>query len=119
PIKVRGQVQKLDTYQVERAKPRAFRVLLHGVEGIETRMIGREAEFKHLQKAFLTALEDSESQVVSIVGDAGVGKSRLLYEFDKWGELRPEQYFLFSGRASPTMSQQSYALIRDMLSFRF
>lgn len=119
PIKVRGQVQKLDTYQVERAKPRAFRVLLHGVEGIETRMIGREAEFKHLQKAFLLAVDDSETQVVSIVGDAGVGKSRLLYEFDKWGELRPEQYFLFSGRASPTMSEQSYALIRDMLSFRF
>lgn len=28
--------------------------------------------------------------MVTIVGVAGVGKSRLLYEFDNWIELRPE-----------------------------
>lgn len=119
PLKMRGRIEKVMTYQVDRAKPRAFRVMLHGVEGIETQLIGRDAEFKQLQKAFLIAAEDGETQVVTLVGDAGVGKSRLLYEFDKWGELRPEQYFIFSGRATPAMTQRPYALIRDVLSFRF
>lgn len=119
PIKVRGRTEKVMTYQVDRAKPRAFRVALHGVEGIETQLIGRDAEFKQIQKAFLIAVEDGETQVVTLVGDAGVGKSRLLYEFDKWGELRPELYFIFSGRATPAMPLRPYALIRDMLDFRF
>ncbi len=118
-LKVRGRAEKVMTYQVERAKPRAFRIMPHGVEGIETQLIGRDAEFKQLQKAFLIAVEDGETQVMTLVGDAGVGKSRLLYEFDKWSELRPEQYFIFSGRATPAMTQRPYALIRDVLSFRF
>lgn len=119
PVKMRGRAEQVMTYQVERTKPRAFRVRLPGVEGIETRLIGRDAEFKQLQKAFLIAVEDGETQVVTLVGDAGVGKSRLLYEFDKWSDLRPEHYFSFSGRATPAMTQHPYALIRDVLSFRF
>lgn len=119
PLKVRGRAEKVMTYQVERAKARAFRVALHGIEGIETQLIGRDAEFKQLQKAFLVAVEDSETQVVTLVGDAGVGKSRLFYEFDKWSDLRPEQYFSFSGRATPAMTQHPYALIRDMMLLRF
>lgn len=118
-LKVRGRAEKVLTYQVERVKPRAFRVVQRGVEGIETQLIGRDAEFKQLQKAFLIAVEDGEAQVVTLVGDAGVGKSRLLYEFDKWSDLRPEQYFIFSGRATPAMTLRPYALIRDMLAFRF
>ena len=35
-----------------RAKPRAFRVGTRGIEGVETRMIGRDAELEALQDAF-------------------------------------------------------------------
>ena len=48
--------------------------------GTLTRFVGRTEEFNTL----LRALEDANSglgRVVSVVGDAGVGKSRLLYEF--------------------------------------
>jgi len=38
---------------------------LRGVEGIETRTIGREAKLKHLQEAFYPAMEDGELQMVS------------------------------------------------------
>ena len=90
---------------------------LRGVEGIETRMVGREAELKHLQDAFRTACEDAELQVVTITGDAGVGKSRLLYEFDLWSELLPEQFYYFKGRAAPEMQGLPHSLIRDLLAF--
>jgi len=119
PLKMRGRAETVTTFRVVAAKPRAFRIMLRGVEGVETRMIGREAEFKRLQQAFLIALEDSETQVVTIVSEAGIGKSRLLYEFDKWGELRPEQVRVFSGRATPAMTQRPYALVRDIIAVRF
>ncbi len=119
PLKLRGRAEKINTYRITAAKARAFRVVLRGVEGIETLLVGRDAEFKHLQKAFLTAFEDSETQVVTVVSEPGIGKSRLLYEFDKWAELRPELYRVFNGRATPAMTQRPYALIRDIISTRF
>lgn len=117
--KARGKKQPVQTYLVTRVKPRAFRRPVRGVEGIETRMIGRVAELTRLQEAFYAAMEDRELQMVTIIGEAGVGKSRLLQEFDNWAELLPEQFYLFKGRATREMQHLPYALIRDVMAFRF
>jgi len=118
-MRVRGRKEPVAVYRVTGAKARAFRRETRGLEGVETRMIGREAEFKQLQNAFLNAVEDRETQVVTVLSEAGVGKSRLLYEFANWSDLRPEKYRIFRGRATPIMTNRPYALLRDILSFRF
>jgi ABC-type oligopeptide transport system substrate-binding subunit len=92
---------------------------MRGVEGIETRMVGREAELKHLQEAFYATMEERELQLVTIAGDAGVGKSRLLHEFDIWAEALPERFYYFKGRASQEMQNLPYGLMRDLIAFRF
>jgi tetratricopeptide (TPR) repeat protein len=109
----------LKVYRVLAAKARAFHRSARGVEGVETRMVGRESELKLLQDAFLDAVEERETQVVTVVGGAGLGKSRLLFEFTEWSDLHPEQFWLLRGRARPEMTQRPYALLRDLLSFRF
>lgn len=124
PLKVRqrgasARREALKVYRVLAAKARPFRVNVRGVEGVETQMVGREAELKQLQYALLDAIEDQETQVVTIIGEVGMGKSRLLYEFINWAELRSEQFWLLRGRATPEMSNRPYALIRDVISFRF
>jgi len=91
PIQVKGKSRPVHTYLVQRAKPRAFRMETRGVKGIETRMVGREAELLTLQNIFRDAMEDAETRIVTVVGEAGVGKSRLLYEFEEWIELLPEE----------------------------
>jgi ABC-type oligopeptide transport system substrate-binding subunit/class 3 adenylate cyclase len=119
PLRVKGKKQPVQNYLLQRAKPRAFRKGTRGVEGIETRMIGRQAELKRLQEAFYTATEDRELQLVTITGEAGVGKSRLLHEFDIWAEALAERYFFFKGRALQEMQRLPYSLIRDLFAFRF
>jgi ABC-type oligopeptide transport system substrate-binding subunit/class 3 adenylate cyclase len=119
PLAVKGKGEPVQTYLIQRAKPRAFHKPLRGVEGIETRMVGREAELKHLQESFYTAIEESELQLVTIAGEAGVGKSRLLHEFDLWSDLLPEQFYYFKGRAVHEMQNSPYGLIRDLVAFRF
>jgi ABC-type oligopeptide transport system substrate-binding subunit/class 3 adenylate cyclase len=119
PLAVKGKAEPVQTYLVEGAKPRAFRKPVRGVEGVETRMVGREAELKHLQDAFLTTREDSELQKVTVTGEAGVGKSRLLHEFDLWAEDLPDRFFYFQGRAFSEMRDTPYGLLRNLLSFRF
>src|SRR5262249_18056287 len=84
-----------------------------------TRLVGREAELKQLQNAWLDAVEDSETQVVTVIGEAGMGKSRLLDEFDRWADLRPQRYWIFRGRATTATTRRPYALLRDVLAFRF
>jgi tetratricopeptide (TPR) repeat protein len=106
---------------VRAAKPRAFRVPTRGVEGIETRTIGRESELRRLQLALSAVAEQRETYLVTVVGDAGMGKSRLLYEFSNWMELRSGTLgvWLFRGRATQEMTRLPYALVRDLFAFRF
>jgi serine/threonine protein kinase/tetratricopeptide (TPR) repeat protein len=116
---VEGKAEPVQVYRVLRAKPRAFRLGTRGVEGIETRMIGRQAELDRLMDAMQTVIEDQELQVVTVIGDAGLGKSRLLYEFMNEVELSPQQVRVFNGRASEAMRGLPYSLVRNVLSFRF
>ncbi len=119
PLKVKGKVEPVQAYVVQQAKPRAFRMATRGVEGIETRMVGRDAELLTLQNAFHDVVEEAETRVVTIVGDAGVGKSRLLYEFENWIELLPGEIYYFKGRAAPELRTIPYGIIRDMFRYRF
>jgi ABC-type oligopeptide transport system substrate-binding subunit/class 3 adenylate cyclase len=119
PLQVKGKRESVRTYLLQRAKPRAFRKGTRGVEGIETRMIGRQAELTRLQEAFHTAVEDGDLQMVTVVGEAGVGKSRLLHEFDNWAELRPETFYYFKGRALQELHSLPYSLLRSLFAFRF
>ncbi len=52
------------------------------------------------------------------MGDAGVGKSRLLFDFDAWLAERPETVWWFRGRASPSTRTSASALLRDVMAAR-
>jgi class 3 adenylate cyclase len=118
PLAVKGVAEPISTYLVLRAKARAFRVATRGVEGVETRMIGRDAELEQLQQAFKRVVREGRLVRVAVVAEAGLGKSRLLYEFENWAEARPEAFCIFQGRANPQTQSQPYGLLRDMLSWR-
>ena len=119
PISVKGKVEPIQVYVVERAKPRAFRAGTRGVEGVEIPMIGRHNELECLLDALQTAIDDRALQVVTILGEAGLGKSRLLYEFDNKVEVMPEHVQIFNARATESTRGLPFSLVRDLFSFRF
>jgi predicted ATPase/class 3 adenylate cyclase/tRNA A-37 threonylcarbamoyl transferase component Bud32 len=119
PLRVRGRKEPLEVYLAMQVKPRAFRLKARGIEGVETKMIGREIELRLLQEALTLTLEDGETQVVTVVGDAGVGKSRLLFEFSSWTDLQEQTVWFFQARATQPSMLQPYSLTRDLFSFRF
>jgi predicted ATPase/class 3 adenylate cyclase len=118
-LNVGGRAEPVRTYVVERAKPRAFRLRTRGVEGVETRMVGRQAELSRMRDALQTVVEDRELQAVTVLGEAGLGKSRLLDEFGAEVELLPERVQVFQGRAGQWTRGLPYALLRDVFSHRF
>ena len=114
PISVKGVGQSLRTYLVERVTPRIFCTTSRGIEGMQTRMVGRESELRVLQAAFNVTIAERRGRAVTVVGDAGLGKSRLLAEFQQSLDLRT--CWLLAGRAHPRSALRPYGLVRDMLT---
>ena len=64
-------------------------------------------------------MDKEHTQTVTVVGEAGVGKSRLLYEFQDWLELLPERQRIYQGYGRQETQQLPYALLRDLFAFHF
>jgi class 3 adenylate cyclase/tetratricopeptide (TPR) repeat protein len=119
PLLVKGVDEPIQSYLVVRAKPRSFRIGTRGIEGVATRMVGRDRELEVLQEAFKRLFTEPKLAAVTVIGEAGVGKSRLLYEFEAWSEAQPETIFMFRGRANPHTHTQPFGLLRDIIAWRF
>ena len=116
----RASTQPVRTYLVLRARPRAFRVATRGIEGVETRMIGRERRAAGAASCLRCVMAPGRRLAARmVVADAGVGKSRLLYEFDNWADARPERFFIFQARATPqTRRPTLFGLLHDLFAWR-
>lgn len=119
PIMVKGKSEPVQVYTVNSVRPRAFRVPTRGVEGIETRTIGREEELVKMQAIFKQVMEARQLHLINIVAEAGTGKSRLLYEFTRWLNPQSDSIQLFKGRATQEIEQIPYSLLRDIFSASF
>ncbi len=118
-LMVKGKTEPLQTYVIQRVRPRTFRIGRRGVEGVTTRMVGRETEFQTIQSALEQCAINSHVTVVIVKGEAGLGKSRLIYEFEAWLESHRTEYYLFKGRADEETMSLPYSLLRDVFCDRF
>ena len=98
PVTIRGKSDPVQVYLVLGAKPRRSFLTGRGVEGVETHLVGRDSEMVLLQSGLQTAVSTGVGQVITIVGDAGVGKSRLIQEYTDWAVAQPQELPMFRGR---------------------
>lgn len=77
PIKVKGKQEPLTVYELLHAKLQPDKS--RGVEGLFSPLVGRDAERQALVEC-LEKLPISKGQIAMILGEAGIGKSRLLAE---------------------------------------
>lgn len=119
PLWVKGKREPVQTYLVKNEKPRAFPLDPQPVAGLESATVGREAEMALLRETLQEVMATGTPRIITIVGGAGVGKSRLLYELQNWMELVDRVFWLFRGQAELQSGTMPYALVRNLLSFRF
>jgi class 3 adenylate cyclase/tetratricopeptide (TPR) repeat protein len=82
---------------------RAVRVLadvggVQRVDGLEAPLIGRDAELRTVKEQFHVAAERQVARLVLVSGPAGVGKSRLGWEFEKYLDGLVEDVWWHRGR---------------------
>lgn len=110
PFDVKGKSEPVTAHQVLGVSERAQ--VFGGERGELTPFVGHGAELAQLESCF-DQLDTGLAQVVSIVGDAGIGKSRLVHEFKKRLAGRP--YELFETRCSSITRSVPYAPWVSML----
>jgi class 3 adenylate cyclase/tetratricopeptide (TPR) repeat protein len=81
----------------------------------QTPLIGRDDDLALLRSTFARSLRDSSTQLVTVTGEPGVGKTRLLAEFRLWVDDRPELVFWRQGRSLPYGEGISYWALGEMV----
>ena len=79
PVNVKGLPEAVEVYEITGVGVARSRLQAAAASGL-TRFVGRDAETEQLRKA-LEQAQAGHGQVVGVVGEPGLGKSRLFFEF--------------------------------------
>lgn len=110
-VSVKGVPTRVQTYQVTGAREVYGRIDVARERGF-SRLVGRERELELLSHCF-AMVRSGRGQAISIIGDAGLGKSRLLYEYRQ--ALAGEYLIWLDGHCSPYGTALAYQPVVDVL----
>ena len=109
---VKGKKNPIRVYKVLSAK----KDILHSRMGAErlvySKMVGRHQQLDHLELQLMNVI-NGQGSVISIIGEAGIGKSRLVAEMKKSAVMK--RIFLLEGRAVSIGRHLSFHPIIDLL----
>jgi class 3 adenylate cyclase/tetratricopeptide (TPR) repeat protein len=115
PLAIKGVDARVRSYVVQRIRPRVQQIVSRGIEGLRTRIVGRDRELGHLHATFDVVAAQRRARAITIIGDAGLGKTRLLAEFQETLEIRGAKFTALTARAHPRSALQPYDLLRDLV----
>ncbi|MDM7999520.1 MAG: adenylate/guanylate cyclase domain-containing protein [Dehalococcoidia bacterium] len=114
-VHVKGREQSVKAYRLLGPGLASTRLDVSQMRGL-TPFVGRQRELELLMDAFERA-KAGRGQAISVIGEAGVGKSRLVHEFRK--TLRSEDITCVEGRCLSYSSGVAYHPFIDMLKSGF
>ena len=119
PLEVKGIAAPMQTYLVRSALERSAASVERGLPGLATPMVGRDAELQRLLDAVTRARECRQLQALTLVGDAGLGKSRLLREFTAALQSAQTQGRVLTLRSQPDGMLRLFGLLHALLATQF
>src|SRR4051794_1369825 len=112
PVNAKGKAKTLSLWQVVAAR-RRFGVDVEPI--VQTPLIGRDDDLALLQSTYARTLREASTQLVTIMGEPGVGKTRLTAEFRRWVDDQPEIVFWRQGRSLPYGEGITYWALGEMI----
>jgi predicted ATPase/class 3 adenylate cyclase len=86
--------------------------------GLEAPFVGRERELRLAKDVFHATAEEGHSHLLSVVGVAGIGKSRLAWEFEKYVDGLVGQAWWHRGRCLAYGEGVAYWALAEMIRMR-
>jgi class 3 adenylate cyclase/tetratricopeptide (TPR) repeat protein len=114
-VEIKGKEEKQEAYELIKTGEVVSRIGASVSKGL-TRFVGRKISMAALNEPYDRVVEGS-GQVVGIVGEAGVGKSRLLLEFIN--QLPPDGFTYLEGRCLHYGGSMAYLPVIDILKSYF
>ncbi len=111
PVPVKGLADALDVYELTGVGPARTRLQAAARRGL-TRFVGRDAEIESLRQA-LEKARAGHGQVVAVVGEPGVGKSRLFWEFIR--SHRTQGWLVLESRSASYGKATPYLPVIDLV----
>ncbi len=108
---VKGKEEPISVYKVLSAKEDVYRPRLGSERQIYSRMVGRDSELNRLELQVMKAI-NGQGSVVNIIGEAGIGKSRLVAELKRREVMK--RVTLLEGRAISIGKNLSFHPIIDL-----
>jgi class 3 adenylate cyclase/tetratricopeptide (TPR) repeat protein len=87
-------------------------------EGLEAPFVGRDRELRQIKDMFHVCAEEGRAQLVSVTGIAGIGKSRLAWEFYKYFDGIAQDIYWHRGRCLAYGEGVTYWALADMVRMR-
>jgi class 3 adenylate cyclase/tetratricopeptide (TPR) repeat protein len=115
PVAVKGLPDPVEIYALTGASAQRSRLHVAAARGL-TRFVGRDAEIEQIRRA-LALGHEGRGQVVAIVGEPGVGKSRLVYEFTR--SHRTQDWLVLEAGSLSYGKATSYLPVIDLLKAYF
>jgi class 3 adenylate cyclase/tetratricopeptide (TPR) repeat protein len=86
--------------------------------GLEAPFVGRDRELRQIKDLFHASAEEGKAHLVSITGIAGIGKSRLGWEFYKYVDGLSQVTYWHRGRCLAYGEGVTYWALADMVRMR-
>src|SRR5215218_5537256 len=86
--------------------------------GLEAPFVGRDREFRLVKDMFHATADDRRASLVAVVGVAGIGKSRLAWELEKYIDGLVENVWWHRGRCLSYGDGVAYWALAEMLRMR-
>ena len=87
-------------------------------EGLEPPFVGRERELRLVKELFHASADENKANLVSVVGIAGIGKSRLSWEFEKYIDGLAGDIWWHRGRCLSYGEGVAYWALAEMVRMR-
>jgi class 3 adenylate cyclase/tetratricopeptide (TPR) repeat protein len=115
-VKAKGKAEGVECRRLVRAlslmRPR-------GVPGLRPAFVGRDDELGRLQQAYERARATGQPQSATIMGEAGVGKTRLLRELWEWCGREAPEAVRRTGRCAPYGLARTYQPVAEIVREHF
>jgi predicted ATPase/class 3 adenylate cyclase len=87
-------------------------------EGLEAPFVGRDNDLRLMKELFHTSADQRKAHLVSVIGVAGIGKSRLCWEFSKYSDGIDEVIYTHRGRCLAYGEGVTYWALAEMVRMR-
>src|SRR5215510_7897415 len=115
PVAVKGLVDPVEVFELVGAASTRTRLQAFAARGL-TCFVGRQAELEALRQA-LERAGTSHGQVVAVIGEPGMGKTRLVYEFIR--SHHTHDWLMLESSSVSYGKATAYLPVRDLLKAYF